>query len=176
MSIQNVSLQFMVASAVPVGRHDSPNTHTKFAHLHAPRKTRHMPPSLPLPGKTREPTRILIVIVDDADSTAPLEDLLHGLGYWTTKVASCGETALILAQDFFPAVVLLALDLPGMSAYHVAQRLRERTQVPGLRLIALTGDFEHAGRDLAREAGFERYLAKPVSVAALQQLLRAGQP
>jgi CheY-like chemotaxis protein len=41
-------------------------------------------------------------------------------------------------------------------------------------LIALTADFAHAGRDRARQAGFERYLAKPVSVSALQQLLRAN--
>jgi CheY-like chemotaxis protein len=63
-----------------------------------------------------------------------------------------------------------------MSAYQVAQQLRERTEVRGLRLIALTGDYAHAGRDQAREAGFERYLAKPVSSPSLQRLLRAKLP
>jgi CheY-like chemotaxis protein len=71
-------------------------------------------------------------------------------------------------------VVLLALDLPGMSAYRVAERLRERADGRQLRLIALTADYVHAGRDLAREAGFERFLAKPVSGSALHQLLQAN--
>jgi CheY-like chemotaxis protein len=77
-----------------------------------------------------------------------------------------------MAQGFSPSVVLLDLDLPDMSAYGVAQQLRERTEHHRIRLFALTGDFEHTGRDQARQAGFERYLAKPVTAAALQHLLR----
>jgi CheY-like chemotaxis protein len=128
-----------------------------------------MPLSLPIIGTTGEPIRILLV--DDVFTTAPLEYLLHGLGYWTTRVALCGETALKLAQDFLPSVVLLALELPDMSAYRVAAQLRDRAVGRDLRLIALTGDYAHTSRDLARQAGFERYLAKPVTVSALHQLL-----
>jgi CheY-like chemotaxis protein len=134
-------------------------------------ESRHEPISLPIVGTTGEPTRILIV--DTANSTGPLEYLLHGLGYWTTRVAACAHTALQTAEDFLPSVVLLALDLPDMSAYRVAERLRERAEGRDLRLIALTADYLHSGRDLARQAGFERFLAKPVSVSALHQLLQA---
>lgn len=117
-----------------------------------------------------EPARVLIV--DDVESSTRLELLLHDLGFWTTRIAVDGATALEMAQDFSPSVVLLALDLPDTSAYGVAQQLRERTEHRRIRLIALTGDFEHTGRDEARQAGFERYLAKPVTSAALQHLLR----
>jgi CheY-like chemotaxis protein len=41
-----------------------------------------------------------------------------------------------------------------------------------LRLIALTSSREHAGRELARVAGFERYLLRPVAVLDLVQLLQ----
>jgi CheY-like chemotaxis protein len=61
-----------------------------------------------------------------------------------------------------------------MSAYHVAWRLRDMSELRRVRLIALTGDYEHTYRDLARRAGFERFLAKPVSGAALRGLLRAN--
>jgi CheY-like chemotaxis protein len=119
-----------------------------------------------------EPTRILIV--DDLQSTVPLEQLLHSLGYSATRVAASGANALEMAQDFSPSVILISLDLPDMDAYDVAQRLRERTDVRRLRLIALTGDYAHDARDQARQAGFERYLAKPVSGTDLQKLLRAN--
>jgi CheY-like chemotaxis protein len=122
-------------------------------------------------GAGLEPARVLIV--DDVQSTLSLELLLHGLGYWKTQVAVSGATALQMAQNFVPSVVLLALELPDMSAYEVARRLRERTELRRVRLIALTDDYEHASRDMARQAGFERYLAKPVSAADLQGLLRA---
>jgi CheY-like chemotaxis protein len=175
MSIQNMSQQYVVPSVCQIRHQGWPNTRVKSARVHGRGgEKRNIPSSLPLAGTTGEPTRILIV--DHVDSTVPLECLLHNLGYWTTRVAFCGDTALTLAGDFFPSVVFLALDLPDMSAYRVAQSLRERTKVRKLRLIALTGDYEHAGRDQAREAGFERYLAKPVSVSALQQLLRGSLP
>jgi CheY-like chemotaxis protein len=136
-------------------------------------KSRYVPLSVPLPATTGDPARILIV--DDVYTTAPLEYLLHGLGYWTTRVAPSGETALEVAQDFAPSVVLLALDLPDMSAYRLATQLRNRAGGHKLRLIALSGDSAYPGRDLARRAGFERYLAKPVNSGDLNQLLRSPQ-
>jgi len=43
-----------------------------------------------------------------------------------------------------------------------------------LRLIALTSSREHPGRELARVAGFERYLLKPVAPLDLVELLKPG--
>jgi CheY-like chemotaxis protein len=134
-------------------------------------KASYVPLSVPLPATKGDPTRILIV--DEVDTTGPLEYLLHGLGYWTTRVALSGETALEMAHDFAPSVALLALDLPDMSSYRLATQLRNRAGGRELRLIALTGDCAYPGRDLARRAGFERYLAKPVNSGDLNQLLRS---
>jgi CheY-like chemotaxis protein len=128
------------------------------------------PCELPLLETGTQPTGILIV--DDDRTTGPLVYLLHSLGYWSTRAASCGQSALDLAQDFFPSIVLLTLKLPDMSAYRVAARLRDLAKGRRLRLIALTDESVHTGRELAREAGFERYMAKPVGALALQQLLR----
>jgi CheY-like chemotaxis protein len=48
----------------------------------------------------------------------------------------------------------------------------ERAQSDDLRLIALTAGREHTGRELARVAGFERYLLKPVAAGDLSGLLQ----
>jgi CheY-like chemotaxis protein len=130
--------------------------------------------SLPLLATAGQPADILIV--DDVCTTGPLVYLLHSLGYWATRSASCGESALNLAQDFLPSIVLITLQLPDMSAYRVAARLRDQARGKPLRLIALTTDYVHTGRDLARQSGFERYLAKPVGAVALRQLLRPQLP
>jgi CheY-like chemotaxis protein len=99
--------------------------------------------------------------------------LLHALGYCLTKTTSCGASALELAQDFRPSIVLIALDLPDMSGRYLARRLRGRAGAGQLRLIALAADYSLAGRDLARESGFLHHLSKPVGPAALQRVLRA---
>jgi CheY-like chemotaxis protein len=87
-------------------------------------------------------------------------------------VARTGDAALAIAAEFHPSVVLLELDLPDVNGYEVARLLRERAQVHDLRLIAMTASREHPGRELARVAGFERYLLKPVAALDLVELLQ----
>src|SRR5579862_3568309 len=109
-----------------------------------------------------DPVRILIVD-SDISSSDSLELMLHASGYSETRVAYSGHAALAIAAEFQPAVVLLELNLLDMSGYEVARLLRGRAQSHDLRLIALTWSREHEGRELARVAGFERYLLKPVT-------------
>ena len=117
-----------------------------------------------------EPVRILIVD-DDIQSTSSLELMLRASGHSETRVAYSGHAALAIAADFQPSMVLLELGLLDMSGYEVARLLRERAQSHDLRLIALTSSREHAGRELARAAGFERYLLKPVAAIDLAALI-----
>jgi CheY-like chemotaxis protein len=115
-------------------------------------------------------TRILIVD-NDMNSADALEDLLHAAGQSETRVAYSAHAALAIAAEYMPDLVLLAPALPDMGGYALAQSLRENAQTQTLRLIALTSSPEHAGRELARFAGFERYLLKPVTAASLSDLL-----
>jgi len=117
------------------------------------------------------PVRILIVD-DDIASSDSLELMLHASGYSQTRVAYSGHAALAIAAVFRPEVVLLELSLLDMSGYEVARLLRERAQSHDIRLVALTSGHEHAGRELARVAGFERYLLKPVAPGDLSGLLQ----
>lgn len=119
------------------------------------------------------PVRILIVD-DDIESSSSLERMLRASGHSETRVAYSAHAALAIAADFQPSMVLLALGLNDMSGYEVARILRERAQSHDLRLIALTSSREHAGRELARVAGFERYLLKPVAAPDLAGLIAAG--
>lgn len=116
------------------------------------------------------PRRILIVDEDIKASDA-LERMLNASGYPDTRVAYSGHAALVIAAELNPSIVLLELSLMDMSGYEVARLLRGRAQSHDLRLIALTSSREHAGRELARASGFERYLLKPVAAADLSRLL-----
>ena len=120
-------------------------------------------------GARDEMPRILIVD-DDVNAADALASLLQSMGYGDARVAYTGATALALALEFEPTVALVDLELPDMSGYEVARHLSQHPQLQTLRLIALTADSEHPGRELAREAGVERYLVKPVGPADLAGL------
>ena len=112
----------------------------------------------------------ILIVDDDVVAAAALASLLQSAGYGDARVAHTGATALAVAVEFVPTILLVDLDLPDMSGYAVARQLSQHPQLRNLRLIALTANSAHPGRELAREAGIERYLIKPVGAAALEEL------
>ena len=67
-------------------------------------------------------------------------------------------------------MLLVDIDLPDMSGYDVPGTSSQRPHLQNLSLIAMTASSEHPDRELAREAGIERYLSKPVGSAALHEV------
>jgi CheY-like chemotaxis protein len=120
-----------------------------------------------------EVPRVLIVD-NDMGAADALELMLNAAGYVETRVAYSAHAALALTMEFHPDVAFLEMNLLDMDTNELAQRLRERAQIQDLRLIAITSSRQHAGRDIARNAGFERYLLKPIGVAELSKLLDAA--
>jgi CheY-like chemotaxis protein len=112
----------------------------------------------------------ILIVDDDVVAAAALASLLQSAGYGDARVAHTGATALAVAVEFVPTILLVDLDLPDMSGYAVARQLSQHPQLRNLRLIALTATSAYPGRELAREAGIERYLIKPVGAAALDEL------
>jgi hypothetical protein len=114
----------------------------------------------------------ILIVDNDVKSASSLELMLHAAGYTETRVAYSGHAALAIAAGFEPSVVLLEVDLLDVNGCELAQMLRERARTRNLRLIALTASREHEVRGLARVAGFERYLLKPVAALDLSNLLK----
>ncbi|MFN3649846.1 MAG: GAF domain-containing protein [Armatimonadota bacterium] len=123
----------------------------------------------PEPGARR-----ILVVDDNQDSADTLAEILEMWGA-EVRVVYDGQSALAVAREFAPQVVLLDIGLPGMDGYAVARQLREREAETGsgLRLVALTGYGQQRDRDRSREAGFDYHLVKPVEFSALARILEA---
>jgi CheY-like chemotaxis protein len=117
-----------------------------------------------------EMARILIVD-DDVDSALWLLKLLQEAGHEETRITHSAADALAVATELAPRLIFLDIELPDMSGYDVARVLHQHPGLQQTRLIALTDSGEHEGRELARASGFERYLVKPVTGAAVQEVL-----
>ncbi|MES2900895.1 MAG: PAS domain S-box protein [Pseudomonadota bacterium] len=116
-------------------------------------------------------TGLNILIADDNDDAAEtLSTMLELLGH-TTRVASGGRQALALAQEFHPDAVFLDIGMPGMNGYQTAQAMRATPGLENVILLALTGWGAESDHLLAREAGFNFHLTKPVELALLNKVL-----
>jgi PAS domain S-box-containing protein len=116
------------------------------------------------------PARRILVVDDNVDAALSLSQLLELDGHTTHAVYGALE-ALEQISLFKPDIVLLDIGLPQMNGYEVARRLRERNDVPPLKLVALTGYGQSEDRRRALAAGFDAHLAKPVDLSALERVI-----
>lgn len=119
-----------------------------------------------------------LLIVDDKASNREL--LKTGLEYAGHLVieAGTGEEALLLMRSDRPDLVLLDIQMPGLSGYEVLDLVLADPQLRDIPIIAVTA-YAMAGDSVrGREAGFREYITKPVGLKQLlsvvERLLKAA--
>jgi PAS domain S-box-containing protein len=118
---------------------------------------------------TLEPRRVLVV--DDArDAAYVLSKMLEVLGQ-QVRVVNDPREAVREAIDFSPELIISDIAMPEMNGYELAREIRRTSELHGVVLVALTGYGQDSDRQLAREAGFDHHLVKPVSSDSLCELL-----
>jgi CheY-like chemotaxis protein len=115
-------------------------------------------------------TRFLI-IDGERNVGIALSFMLETRGYPEVRAVRSAARAEAVFSTFQPGVVFLDLELPDAGSVRLAAQLRRLAGVRKFRLLALTHDVEHARRQEARVAGFERYLVKPVAQDAVDGIL-----
>lgn len=133
---------------------------------HERRVTPRSTPAVP----TVQVSRRILVVDDNQDGAASMAMMLRLSGH-ETLVAHDGYSALAAAREFEPEVVLLDIGMPGMSGYEVARKGRADGTFTNTVLVAVTGWGSENDKLLAREAGFDFHLTKPVEAAAMTRLL-----
>ena len=119
-----------------------------------------------------------VLLVDDYPDTLEMWTLyLRSHGYAVTT-ADNGIDALAMARAQHPNLVILDLDLPGISGYEVARRLRGGDDTSEIPLIAATGYSADQQINDAKDAGFDKILVKPCDpdslIMAIENVLSAA--
>jgi two-component system cell cycle response regulator DivK len=113
-----------------------------------------------------------VLVVEDNDRNMKLlRDVLQATGYRTLEAAS-GEAGIELARTHRPSLVLMDVQLPGISGVEALQRLRRDERTAELPVLALTAQAMRGDRERFLEAGFDGYLAKPIDVTELIAIVR----
>jgi CheY-like chemotaxis protein len=120
-----------------------------------------------------------ILLVDDYPDALEMWGLyLRSMGY-AVSTAEDGLQAVEEAHRTLPDIVILDLDLPGITGFEAAIRLRSAPDTEQIPLIAATC-YSHATQlDRARQCGFDSILVKPCEpmalVAEVRRLLVEGR-
>lgn len=145
---------------------------------HAARSTAPAPPA---PGLVAPPTHApsglwVLVVEDNATNRIVTERMLTKLGHHCRSVTNGAEAIETLAQRRFD-LVLMDVQMPVMDGLEATRRIR----APGstaldrrVPIVALTAHALRGDRERCLEAGMDEYLAKPVAIDALADVIDAA--
>ena len=106
-----------------------------------------------------------ILVVEDNERNMRLFcDVLQASGYRTLE-ATTGESAVELALEHGPDLVLMDIQLPDIDGVEALARLRADEHSASLPVLALTAQAMEGDRERFLAAGFDGYLSKPVDIA-----------
>jgi CheY-like chemotaxis protein len=117
-------------------------------------------------------SRPKILLVEDDDCSAKFVLNVLPSSEYEVMHAETGMAALNLVQQDLPDLVLLDVNMPGMSGYEVCQALRDDEDLGLLPVIFLSSLNSDEERLAGYEAGGDDYLTKSVSINELQSKIK----
>ncbi|MEO9946299.1 MAG: fused response regulator/phosphatase [Paraglaciecola sp.] len=115
----------------------------------------------------------ILVVDDDSLNRFLLMHMLEQQGYTDTLEAADGVTAIKLAEQFQPDLILLDVIMPGMDGYEVAKILKHEAGDIYLPIIFITGLDDESALVKCLEVGGDDFVAKPFDKVILSAKIRA---
>ena len=114
-----------------------------------------------------------ILIVEDNEKNRKLvRDVLQFKGYRTMEAES-GELGVALARESRPALILMDIQLPGMSGIEALAHLRADPTTRDIPIVAVTASAMMQDRQRILAAGFDGYQSKPISIVDFVAAVRS---
>jgi two-component system phosphate regulon response regulator PhoB len=117
---------------------------------------------------------VSVLVVEDEEDIRNLVALNLRRSGFDVLTAGDGKTALALARQHVPPVVLLDLMLPDMSGTEICQALRDDSTTRSVYVIMVTARTEESDRITGFEVGADDYVPKPFSVKELVLRVQAA--
>ena len=118
----------------------------------------------PLAAKTGEAVHTLLYIEDNPANLQLAEELIKRRTDLRLLSAADGNLGIELAREFLPEVILMDINLPGISGIDAMQILRADPEMAHIPIVAISANAIPGDIKKGLEAGFFRYLTKPIVV------------
>ena len=103
-----------------------------------------------------------ILVVDDIEANVRLLQAKLQAEYYHVLTASDGASAIAIAAEETPDLVLLDVMMPGMDGFEVCRRLKDDSATRHIPIVLVTALDGRADRITGLEAGADEFLTKPI--------------
>ena len=119
----------------------------------------------------------ILIIEDNEQNLYLVTFLLEKHGY-EVVAARNGPDGIRLAEEIKPALILLDIQLPDMDGFEVLDRLREKSILSRVPIVAVTSHAMAGDRESIMKAGCTGYIKKPINpdtfLTELEQFLQSN--
>ena len=116
----------------------------------------------------KKPSKTILIVEDNELNMKLFNDLLEAHGYDVIQTRD-GLSALDLARQHKPDLILMDIQLPEVSGIEVTKWLKEDDELRHIPVIAVTAFAMKGDEEKIREGGCEAYISKPISVMSFLQ-------
>lgn len=105
-----------------------------------------------------------VLIVEDNELNMKLfQDLLEAHDFKTLQTRN-GHDVLQMARQHHPDLILMDIQLPGVSGLDITKELKRDESLKSIPVIAVTAFAMKGDEQKIRDGGCEDYISKPISV------------
>jgi CheY-like chemotaxis protein len=117
-----------------------------------------------------------ILVVDDYDDIRKLiKKRLEKLGFLVLE-AGDGQQAVEMAEREHPDLILMDFNLPILDGFVATQCIRQLEEMREVPIVGLTAHGKQYSQNLAKAAGCNDYLEKPLKLEQLDALIERWLP
>ena len=109
-------------------------------------------------------TKKVLIVEDNELNMKLFHDLLEAQGYETLQTRE-GLSALSIARDNKPDLILMDIQLPEISGLEVTKWLKEDDELAHIPVVAVTAFAMKGDEERILQGGCEGYISKPISVS-----------
>ena len=123
-----------------------------------------MPAELTSQAQENATLRTLLYVEDNPANLMLVEQIIAGRPHMHMLSAHNGNLGLALARAHLPDVILMDINLPGISGFQALKMLREDSVMARIPVLAISANAMPRDIEKGLAAGFFRYLTKPIKV------------
>jgi PAS domain S-box-containing protein len=124
-----------------------------------------------LPDHSEAKVRTLLYVEDNPANLMLVEDLIARRPDIRLLSARDGLSGVAIARESVPDVILMDINLPGISGIEALRILSEDPATAHIPMVALSANAMPRDIEKGLEAGFFRYLTKPIKVTEFMDTL-----
>jgi two-component system, cell cycle response regulator DivK len=112
-----------------------------------------------------------VLIVEDNPLNLKLFSAMIAAEGYEVLQATSGQDGLALARHLHPDLIIMDIQLPGLSGLEVAQSLKSGDTTHDIPIIATTAFATRDDEETIKASGCDAYMAKPIAITPFLELI-----